>query len=115
MPDLHVTKVADAPSVNAGLSIGYTVTVTNQQNASLTTGAAENVTTSDPLPSGPGVSWTISPAYAGPGSCSVSGSPQVLNCSLGKLDAGDVQGPQAPAVRNRAVRRGPTARPFRRS
>jgi uncharacterized repeat protein (TIGR01451 family) len=88
VPDLHVTKTADAPSVSAGNEIGFNVTVTNLQNASNTTGAAENATLDDPLPSGGGVTWSISPAYSGAGTCSVSGSPQTLTCSFGKMDPG---------------------------
>jgi uncharacterized repeat protein (TIGR01451 family) len=89
LPDLHITKSADAPSVSAGNTIGYTVTVTNQQNVSNTTGAAENASLNDPLPTGGGITWSISPSYGGAGSCSVSGgSPQTLSCSFGKMDAG---------------------------
>src|SRR5207249_289536 len=88
VPDLHVDKSADAPSVSAGNPIGYTVTVSNVQNVSNTTGAAENASLSDPLPSGAGVTWTISPAYSGPGTCAIAGLPQVLTCSFGKMDAG---------------------------
>jgi uncharacterized repeat protein (TIGR01451 family) len=88
VPDLHIVKSADAPSVSAGNTIGFTVTVTNQQNGSNTTGTAENATLSDPLPAGGGVSWSISPTYTGPGSCSVAGSPQTLTCAFGKMDPG---------------------------
>jgi uncharacterized repeat protein (TIGR01451 family) len=88
VPDLHVDKSADAPSVSAGNPIGYTVTVSNVQNVSNTTGAAENASLSDPLPSGAGVTWTISPAYSGPGTCAIAGLPQVLTCSFGKMDPG---------------------------
>ncbi|HVE99326.1 MAG TPA: choice-of-anchor P family protein [Mycobacteriales bacterium] len=84
-PRLEITKTADDPTVDAGSPMGFTVTVRNTG-----TGGADNVTLADPLPGGPGVSWSISPAYAGPGTCAVSGTPpaQTLNCSFGRLGAG---------------------------
>lgn len=85
IPNLQLAKTADAPSVNAGIAIGFTVTVSNPQNASLNTGDAESVTVDDPLPTGGDITWSISPAYSGPGTCSVTGTPQVLSCSLGKM------------------------------
>ncbi len=57
-------------TVSAGSNIGFTITVTNNGP-----GAATNATLNDPLPFGTGVSWAISPAYAGPGTCSITGAP----------------------------------------
>jgi uncharacterized repeat protein (TIGR01451 family) len=80
-PMLSLTNVADTSSVDAGGSIGYTITATNSG-----AGTAEGVTLSENLPDEPGLDWTISPAYTGPGTCTVSGSnPQVLTCTIGNL------------------------------
>jgi hypothetical protein len=84
-PVLTITKTADAVSVPAGNPIGFTITVSNASP-----GTATSVTVSDPLPAGPGISWSISPAYSGPGTCSISGAAptQVLNCALGDMATG---------------------------
>ena len=84
-PSLQITKTADAASVTGGAPIGFTVSVVNAG-----AGPAVNATVSDPLPAGTGISWSISPAYPGPGTCSVTGvAPvQVLTCSLGTLAPG---------------------------
>jgi uncharacterized repeat protein (TIGR01451 family) len=88
IPKLAVTKSADAASVSAGTSIGFTVVVSNSSDAN--TGTATSATLTDNLPAGTGIDWSISPAYAGPGTCSVDGSvgSEVLNCSFGDLAAG---------------------------
>src|SRR5206468_657518 len=58
---IHVTKVADATSVDAGDQIGFTVTLSNSG-----AGTATGLQFTDPLPTGGGaLSWTISPASAG--------------------------------------------------
>jgi uncharacterized repeat protein (TIGR01451 family) len=81
-PGLHITKTADASTVSTGTSIGFTVTVSNAGP-----GTATSVTLNDPLPAGSGVVWTISPAYAGQGTCSITGSAptQALVCSFGDM------------------------------
>jgi uncharacterized repeat protein (TIGR01451 family) len=81
-PSLSITKTADAAQVSAGDAIGFTVNVTNNGQ-----GTAKNVTINDPLPGGPDISWSMSPAYSGQGSCSITGAPQTqtLTCSLGNL------------------------------
>ena len=76
-PSLTVTKTADATSVNAGQQIGFGVTVTNNG-----AGTATNVTLSDPLPGGDGIDWSISPAYAGPGTCTINGAPPTETLTL---------------------------------
>ena len=88
-PQLLITKTADAPQVDAGLPIGFTVTVANSDAEG--TGIARSVTLSDPLPGHDGVDWSISPDYAGPGTCSISGSApnQTLNCAFGDMAPGD--------------------------
>jgi uncharacterized repeat protein (TIGR01451 family) len=84
-PGLNLVKTADASTVSAGTAIGFTVTVSN--NAAPGIGTAAGVAISDPLPAGPGVTWTLSPAYTGLGACAISGAPgnQTLNCSIGSL------------------------------
>jgi uncharacterized repeat protein (TIGR01451 family) len=78
-PDLSVSKTADAASVDAGDSIGYTITVSNAGP-----GAAKNVTLSDPLPANPGLSWSIN---GGPNAaeCSIGGGS--LSCNFGTVIA----------------------------
>lgn len=87
-PALSITKTADASPVAAGGTVGFTVTIGNSDAAN--TGTATTVSISDPLPAGNGVDWSISPAYTGPGTCSVAGSAgsQTLNCSLGDMKPG---------------------------
>jgi uncharacterized repeat protein (TIGR01451 family) len=82
-PNLSLTKTADAATVNAGDQIGFTITA---QNAG--PGIADSVTLSDPLPSGSGVSWSMSPDN---GACTITGTPQVLNCSFGNMASGATQ------------------------
>ncbi|MGB8590023.1 MAG: choice-of-anchor D domain-containing protein [Candidatus Acidiferrales bacterium] len=84
-PNLSLQKTADATSVTVGSTIGFTITVSNSTNAG--TGTAEGVTINDPLPAGTGVDWTISPAYTGQGTCTITGAvgTQVLSCSIGNL------------------------------
>ena len=79
-------NAANAPTVDALGTIGFTNTVTAPATNGIT-----NVTLNDPLPPGPGapVTWTISPPYTGPGTCLLSGlaGSQVLSCSFGNLAA----------------------------
>jgi uncharacterized repeat protein (TIGR01451 family) len=74
--------------VNTGEAIGFSITVAN--SGAQGTGTAKSVTLNDPLPGGNGISWSISPAYAGPGSCSITGSApsQTLTCSFGDMAPG---------------------------
>lgn len=87
-PALSITKTADAANVAAGSSIGFTVAVSNSSADG--TGTATDVAINDPLPAQTGVSWSISPAYAGPGTCAISGAAgsQTLTCSLGDMKPG---------------------------
>jgi len=82
---LKVTSTPDAATTNAGAPIGITITVSNAGP-----GVEDNVALNDPLPAGTGVSWSISPAYSGPGTCSIAGAvgSQVLTCSFGNLASG---------------------------
>ena len=80
-PALSVTKTADATPVTTGTTIGFTIKVSNAGP-----GTAFNVQLNDSLSFGP-FPWTISPAYAGPGTCSVLLT-NTLACSFGNLAAG---------------------------
>ena len=82
-PVVTVTTTPDAATVTAGNPIGFTIAVSNSALA-----VANNVSLSTPLPGGTNVNWTISPAYAGPGTCAITGpvGSQVLNCAFGTLN-----------------------------
>ena len=56
-PNLSITKTADAVTVDAGNTIGFTITLSNSSAAG--TGTATGATINDPLPGGSGVSWSI--------------------------------------------------------
>jgi thermitase len=75
---LGLSETPDAPAVEAGSAIGYTLAVTYSGTQS-----AGSAVLSDPLPAGSGIGWSISPAYSGPGSCSIAAG--TLNCNLGTL------------------------------
>ena len=77
-PTLSLTKTADASPINAGESMGFTMTA-----SSTGVGTALNVVLSDPLPTGSGVSWSISPAVAG---CSIASN--TLTCNFGDMASG---------------------------
>ena len=53
-------------------------------------GTENNVTLNDPLPNVSSSLWTISPAYTGPGTCSIAGAAgsQTLSCTFGNLANG---------------------------
>jgi len=77
-----IVKTADAPQVNAGDSIGFSVTVSNAGAADAT-----NVTVSDPLPTNAGLSWTIDSQGAGwGGTCAITAG--TLNCGPETVPAG---------------------------
>jgi uncharacterized repeat protein (TIGR01451 family) len=82
--NLTVTETPLATPVLAGNPIGYIITVTNSAG-----GAVTGVTLTDVLPSGTNVNWTISPTYAGPGTCAISGAvgSQILSCAFGTISA----------------------------
>lgn len=81
-PKMSITKTADAASVTAGSPIGFTVTVSNGGPD-----VANNLTVTDPLPGGLGLSWSISPATAG---CSITGTApsQMLACTVASMARG---------------------------
>ncbi|HET6745125.1 MAG TPA: DUF11 domain-containing protein, partial [Candidatus Limnocylindria bacterium] len=86
-PDLIATKVADGTGmVSAGQEIGFTITISNADEAD--TGVAYDVQLNDQLPAGSGLDWSEDPDSA---DCEITGSPgaQVLECSFGDLAAGD--------------------------
>ena len=84
-PHISVTNTPDSSPVLTGLNIGFTITLSNSSAAG--TGTAFNAHFDDILPSGPGLSWTINPAYTGPGACSI-GPGSDLFCNLGNLTPG---------------------------
>ena len=97
-PDLDITKEADADPVNAGDDIGFSIVVSNDDEAG--TGVAKDVTLSDPLPGGTdlGVNWQLDavlwndvPAADPSVYCEITGSApaQSLECEFGDLDPGD--------------------------
>jgi uncharacterized repeat protein (TIGR01451 family) len=82
--NLTITDAPLSATAVAGSPIGYTITVTNSAG-----GAVTGATLTDALPAGTNVNWTISPAYAGPGTCAITGAvgAQVLSCSFGTITA----------------------------
>jgi uncharacterized repeat protein (TIGR01451 family) len=73
-PAIHIVKTADAPQVNAGEPIGFTLTVFNDG-----VGNAQGVKLTDTLPTNAGLSWTIDKQGASwSNTCSISGG--VLSC-----------------------------------
>ena len=97
-PALTLTKTADAPSVNAGSLIGFTVTLTNTG-----AGDATGTTLSDALPAGSGVNWSLdiasSSAPAGI-ACDVGGTAptQTLSCGTFPLTTGTFTLPSGGAI-----------------
>jgi len=97
-PDLSITKEADAATVNAGDDIGFSIVVSNDDEAG--TGIATDVTLNDPLPGSLalGVDWTLDAvlfndvAVTDPSAwCEITGAPptETLECEFGDLDPGD--------------------------
>jgi uncharacterized repeat protein (TIGR01451 family) len=82
-PNVTIVKTADAASVNAGQTIAFTITVTNNGAADAT-----GVTISDPLPAGTGIDWAEAPTDNP--NCSIAGTPpnETLNCGPVTLAAG---------------------------
>jgi uncharacterized repeat protein (TIGR01451 family) len=77
-----VTNTPDSATVVAGNPIGFTVAIANNSG-----GTAVNASLKDPLPAGTGSSWSISPAYTGPGTCTINGAAgaQELDCTFGNI------------------------------
>lgn len=90
-PDLTATKVADDEVVSAGEPIGFTISVSN--SGAEGTGTAYDVQLDDLLPAAAGgtIDWEIDPAYAGQGTCEITGAlgSEALHCSFGDMAAGD--------------------------
>jgi uncharacterized repeat protein (TIGR01451 family) len=81
-PSIHIVKTADKAQVNAGEQIGFTLTVYNDGS-----GDAHGVQLSDPLPTNPGLSWSIESTGAG------WGNPSTCAIALGVLTCGPVTVP----------------------
>jgi uncharacterized repeat protein (TIGR01451 family) len=76
---LVIRKIADAPTVNAGDLVGFTILISNTGAA-----AATNTRVHDAVPVDLGAAWSFNPPVAG---CAlVSGS---IECSFGDLVPGD--------------------------
>jgi fimbrial isopeptide formation D2 family protein/uncharacterized repeat protein (TIGR01451 family) len=76
--------------VTTGTTIGFTITVSN--SSATGTGTAFNAQLLDELPGGNSLPWIISPAYGGPGTCTIVagtlGGSFTLTCSFGNLAPG---------------------------
>ncbi|HEY3214756.1 MAG TPA: SpaA isopeptide-forming pilin-related protein [Actinomycetota bacterium] len=81
--DVSVAKSPDGGTANAGDPISFTIVVTNESPNS----DADNVTLTDTLPDS-GLNWSITSQPVGD-PCSISGTPQVLNCNFGTLGVGE--------------------------
>ncbi|MEP6758073.1 MAG: DUF11 domain-containing protein [Actinomycetota bacterium] len=77
---LAISKVADDSVVNAGDTIGYTITVSNNG-----AGTAKGVVVHDTLPTNGGLAWTIDAANSDAG-CSIASG--VLTCNFGDMASG---------------------------
>src|SRR5690606_35596849 len=96
-PDLGITKEADADTVNAGEEIGFSIVVSNDDEAG--TGVAKDVELNDPLPgsSALGIDWQLDAVLmngvtvADPSVyCEITGTAptQTLECEFGDMAAG---------------------------
>jgi uncharacterized repeat protein (TIGR01451 family)/fimbrial isopeptide formation D2 family protein len=96
-PDLGITKEADADTVNAGEEIGFSIVVSNDDEAG--TGVAKDVELNDPLPgsSALGIDWQLdavlmngAPVADPSVYCEITGSAptQTLECEFGDMAAG---------------------------
>jgi uncharacterized repeat protein (TIGR01451 family) len=84
---IQIVKKADAAVVNVGQQIGFKVTVSNPGVADAT-----DVTLSDPLPTNPGLSWTIAGAGGGwAGTCAIDAATETLTCGPVTVPAGTTQ------------------------
>ena len=82
--NLTVTTTPTTGTVTAGNPLSFTIAIGNSAG-----GVVSGATLTDALPAGANVLWTISPAYAGPGTCGITGAAgsQVLSCSFGAISA----------------------------
>ena len=79
--DVGVVKTPDNGQADAGDTISFSMTVTNNGDV-----PAENVTLTDTLPNST-LNWSITTQPSG-NPCSISGTPQVLSCNFGTLAVG---------------------------
>jgi uncharacterized repeat protein (TIGR01451 family) len=80
-PEVHLVKYADAPQVNAGDQVGFTLEISNTVPGTV----AEAVRVTDTLHAG--LAWAIANG-SDPGCTigTVSGTPNVLTCNFGSID-----------------------------
>ena len=87
LPHISVVKTPDAASVLAGNPVGFTISVKSDGM-----GTATSVNLTDVLPTlaNANINWSISPAYAGQGTCAITGAApsQTLSCSFGDMAQG---------------------------
>lgn len=79
--DLDIDKIPDDRIVNAGDTIGYTISVTNTGD-----GDAVNVVVVDPLPDDAGLEWTID-GGSNADDCAIDDN--ILTCSFGDIPSGE--------------------------
>ncbi len=81
----QLASTSTASATTPGQAISFSIAVSNNGP-----GTEAGVTLNDPLPNVSSSNWTISPAYSGPGTCSIAGAAgsQILNCAFGSLPAG---------------------------
>ena len=77
---IGVSKVADDAQIGVGSPMGFLITVSSNGP-----GTANNVTVNDPLPTAPGMFWTID-GGTGAAQCSIVN--QVLKCNFGSMASG---------------------------
>jgi uncharacterized repeat protein (TIGR01451 family) len=80
-PNISVVKTPDAATVDAAEEVGFLITVSNAGP-----GDATGVHLSDPLPTNPGLSWSIDDG-TGAQLCQITGGS--LECDFGTMAAGD--------------------------
>jgi hypothetical protein len=82
---LCLIKRADSVRVAAGSAIGFTVHADNDFHQYPPEQYFATASVNDPLPSGPGIDWSINPPFSGPGNCWISGAvgTETLACDFG--------------------------------
>ena len=81
--DVQIVKTPNDGSANAGASISFTMSWTNEGE-----GKATGVVVSDSLPAGDGLDWSISGSTGTGSTCAIAGAvgSEVLTCTVGSID-----------------------------